>query len=112
MTLFQEINESASVEKAAEDIVKEVSETTDLGRRMKIIREVTDPVLVQITSEGGDSVVSMMPGDAAKVRALLKEADEWPDEVNDILNRARPLNVVGTVNTMGDGWGWYENGEE
>lgn len=71
----------------------------------------SDKVFVQIESEEGSYVVEMSKEDAATAKKLLTKAmrsDEWPDEVNTIIDRSKKLRLAGTINTMGDGWGWYK----
>lgn len=68
-------------------------------------------VLVTIASEDGDYIVEMTEADMIEAKALLRKAQrkgEWPDAVNDIIDRSRKLKTVGSINTMGDGWGWYK----
>lgn len=73
-------------------------------------------VHVALTGEGGDSVIKVTPKNLKQLKVLLKEyADtgEWADEINDILYKCKTVRTVGTINTMGDGGGWYDNdGEE
>lgn len=70
-------------------------------------------VMIQVESEGGTEILSIEEADAVRIRQLLQDAEigEWPDEVNELLDKGRSLSLYGVVNTMGDGWGWYE-GEE
>jgi hypothetical protein len=71
-------------------------------------------VLVRWEHEGGSEVLEMSQEDAEKAKQLLQEAEggEWPEEVNDILTRAKKVEIHGTVASFGDGWGWHEEGEE
>lgn len=68
--------------------------------------------LVQIDSEGGVYTVELARDDVKKARQLLNKAQksgEWPDEVNDILDRAKKVKLAGIISTHGDGWGWYKD---
>jgi len=70
----------------------------------------TAMAFVMIDTEDGQFVVQMSRVDIIKTKTLLKAGDaegEWPDEVNKIINRSKKIKVVGTINTSGDGWGWY-----
>lgn len=70
-------------------------------------------VLVRIYSEEETYVVEMTKLQADICKKLLtnavKTGDDWPDKVGDILDKCkrRDVKVVGSINTMGDGWGWY-----
>ncbi len=69
---------------------------------------------VTILSEDRTYVVSMKSEDIPRVKKLLKEyqrTGEWADEINDIIHRSKEVTTVGTINTMGDGGGWYKNDE-
>jgi 3-dehydroquinate synthase class II len=65
-------------------------------------------VILQIQSEGGTELVSIDQGSATQIKKLLKGAKEWPDEVNELLDKGKVIEVAGIVNTMGDGFGWHE----
>lgn len=69
---------------------------------------------VLLDSEGGQQLVKMTKAQANKIKKLIEAAQdedtgsgEWPDEVNDILDECEFISVA-TLNTMGDGWGWYD----
>lgn len=69
--------------------------------------------MILVESEGGTEIVKLTAANLKKIKRLMEvaqEEGEWPDEVNDILDEGEIVQVAGTLNTMGDGWGWY--GEE
>ena len=70
--------------------------------------------LVMVTGEGGTDIYEMSHEDAVRCRKLLGEAvkhDEYPDEVNDILDRAAKVTMFGIIDTSADNWGWYKTTE-
>ena len=72
-------------------------------------------VLVRWEHEGGSEMLEMSKEDADKAKKLLVEGEkigEFPDEVNKILDRATKTAICGSIATCGDGWGWYEEGDE
>lgn len=68
-------------------------------------------------SEEGTQTVRMTIADAKLAKKLLNaqsrknDGGEWPDEVNAIIDRSEIVPIYGTINSMGDGWGWYTNEE-
>lgn len=73
---------------------------------------------VLIDSEGGQQLVKMTKTQANRIKKLIEAAQdedtgdfEFPDEVNEILDECEFISVP-TLNTMGDGWGWYEEDGE
>lgn len=70
---------------------------------------------VRIISEDRTRVVRMKPEDITRVKVLLRfyqRTGDWLDEINDIINRSEEVTCVGTINTIGDGGGWYEVTDE
>jgi len=65
-------------------------------------------VLLQVESESGTELISIDQASATKIKKLLQGAEDWPDEVNELLDKGRVIDIAGVVNTMGDGWGWHE----
>jgi len=67
-------------------------------------------VLLQLETENGTEILSIDVASAIKIKQLLQRArgEDFPDEVNELLDRGRVVDVVGIVNTSGDGWGWIE----
>lgn len=69
-------------------------------------------VLVVVQGEGGTELYDMSYLDAVRCRKLLGEAvkhGEYPEEVNTIIKRAKRVKAFGTIDTSGDGWGWYKS---
>lgn len=69
-------------------------------------------VLLRIESECGTEILSIDKEHADRIKLLLEGAlkdGEWPDEVNDLLELGHTVPMHGTVNTMGDGWGWIDD---
>lgn len=75
-------------------------------------------VRVAIESEDGSYLVDMTLVDALACKDLLeypsgkkdekgRASYEWPEAVNGILDRYKKIEPFGTINTSGDGWGWY-----
>lgn len=72
---------------------------------------ISNAVFVQVASEDETYVVVMSKEDAERAKQLLQKSmrnGEWNDEVNTILDRSKRLSTIGTINTMGDGFGWYK----
>lgn len=70
--------------------------------------------LITIDSECDTYTIEVSAADLKKIKKLMAKATdegEWPDAVNDILDKYEPIETAGTLNTMGDGWGWYDNEE-
>jgi len=91
------------------DIRKAIEETNKV-----VINELNpnDTVLVRVESEAGTEVLEFLRGDAEQIKSLMLAAEntsEYPFEVNDIIDRGKPIPLFGSVNTMGDGWGWYDS---
>lgn len=74
---------------------------------VRIINEATDNVMIIVESEEGTQVLSFDRKTVERIKQLLLSSEEWPDEVNQLLDQGTPADITGTVNTMGDGWGWY-----
>lgn len=68
-------------------------------------------VLLRIESEDGSELVSIANGVAMQIKKLLKNSKEWPEEVNELLDKGKVVDIAGVVNTMGDGHGWTEPDE-
>lgn len=66
-------------------------------------------VLVSVSNDDGETVVVQMDEtDAYRLRAIVRDCEDWPSEANDILARATPLKLFGSVSTAGDGFGWFD----
>lgn len=73
----------------------------------------TTPTLILIVNESdsGYELYNMDHDDALECKRLFKKSQkvgEWPDEVNEILDRSERVRPFGIINTCGDGWGWYK----
>ncbi|SRR6266404_1248308 len=69
-------------------------------------------VNVAVTGEGGDFMIRVTLDQLSRLKALLAEyssSGEWHDEINAIIDNAPRITAVGTINTSGDGGGWYDN---
>lgn len=69
-------------------------------------------VNVSVTGEGGDYMIQVTPAQVKQLKKLLKRYTVngvWLDEINDIIDGATKVSTVGTINTSGDGGGWYDN---
>jgi hypothetical protein len=65
-------------------------------------------IMVVSESEDGNEIVELDEADALECKRLLekgREIDEWPDEVNDILDKGRKIKMP-IIDTSGDNWGW------
>jgi hypothetical protein len=74
---------------------------------MKRSKNITH-VNIEVQSENGTYVVKMTTADAKVLSEAYMRTGDWDDEINDIINRSEQIDCVGTINTMGDGGGWYE----
>lgn len=71
-----------------------------------------DKVKITVEGENGSEVLELTRKDYVALRAAVKKAEknqEWSDEINDILDKGKVVKTAGTLNTMGDGWGWTSN---
>lgn len=69
-------------------------------------------VLLTVISEEETYVVQASLVIAKKIQKLLRRGMDdccYPEKVNALLDQCKKVNVFGTVNTMGEGWGWYDN---
>jgi len=96
------------------DIRKAINETSKV-----VIKEVLvskpDEVFVRIESEEDTRIVIMSRIDAEELKKIMLKAqktNEYPEQVNAIIDRGREIDLFGSVNTMGDGWGWYDSTNE
>lgn len=72
-------------------------------------------VNIRVASEEREYLVKMTPNDVKRIKPLLKRyqrTGEWADEINTILDRSEEITFIATINTMGDGGGWYEGDDE
>lgn len=63
-------------------------------------------VVVQSGGDGAD-VYEMQAADAERIRELMSSADGVPDEVDQILERAKRVDIFGTLDVSDDNTGWY-----
>lgn len=67
-------------------------------------------VFIMVVSEDSTSVLLIAKDKAQRIKSLLKaqqDGGEWPDKVNALLDEGTEISVLGTISTMGDGWGWF-----
>jgi len=86
----------------------------DLNRaeRQAQITQLTAMVNVLVTGEGGDFMIQVTPGQVSHLKTLLAEyadSGDWHDDINTIIDNAPRIKTVGSINTSGDGGGWYDN---
>lgn len=73
------------------------------------------PHIMIAGEDGPDRMVKMSARDLKRVKTLLAEyqdTGDWADEINEIIARSTPVDHVGTIDTSGDGGGYYPFGDE
>lgn len=85
-------------------------------KKLMALFESTDSgsVMVMVSGEGGSQIYQISQDDLNRIRELFAEAEEteeYPEEVNYILDQYQEVQVAATISTHGDGWGFHEGGE-
>ncbi len=66
---------------------------------------------VRVSGEGGEEVIMLNKPDMQLIQRLLREyveTGDWDDMINELIDNAPKIECVGTINTCGDGGGWYD----
>lgn len=65
-------------------------------------------VFIKVEGESCETHVYLVDQQvAAHLKNLLEESEDWPEEINTILDSLEEVDIYGTINTSGDGWCWY-----